>query len=162
MSWIGYEDDSGSVVATMNPYAAYTLDDARKSGKRYAMINVAEFDCPGCQNSAMELQSGGASVEQAGGLVIEVLETSGFVAIASMTDLTSWVNKYSLMVTTVKDPDSSTGTPTLTEFGRRDQAYIVDLTTMKILQYIDGSIVAASSGNSAGLAMTAMHTLLGK
>jgi hypothetical protein len=33
---------------------------------------------------------------------------------------------------------------------------------MKILQYIDGSIVAASGGNSAGLAMTAMHTLLGK
>jgi len=169
MTWIGYDDEAANEVATKEPYATYTLDDARKSGKRYAMINVAEFDCPGCQNSATELGatndagvSAGASVVQAGGLVIEVLETSGFVAIASMTDLESWVNKYSLMVTTVKDPDSSSGTPTLDQFGRRDQAYIVDLTTMKILQYIDGSIVATAGGNSAGLAMTAMHTLLGK
>jgi len=168
MSWIGYDDEAANEVATKEPYAVYTLDDARKSGKRYAMINLAEFQCPGCQESATELGattnsvSAGASVVQAGGVVIEVLETSGFVAIASMTDLTSWVNKYDLMVTTVKDPDGSSGTPTLTEFGRRDQAYIIDLTTMKIIQFIEGSIVDDPGGNSAGLAMTAMHTLLGK
>ncbi len=46
--------------------------------------------------------------------------------------------------------------------GRRDQAYIIDLTTMKVLQYIDGSIVAAGSNNSGALGMAAMHKLLGK
>jgi len=169
MTWMGYEDDAANVVATTEPYATYTLQDARQSGKRYLMINLAEFDCPGCQNSATALGtiddagvSEGSSVVQAGGVVIEVLETAGFVAIASMTDLQSWVNKYSLMVTTVKDPDSSTGTPTLTQFGHRDQAYIVDMTTMKIIQVLTGSEVAAGDMNSAPEAMAAMHVLLGK
>jgi hypothetical protein len=170
MSWIGYDDESANVVATTEPYATYTLDDARKSGKRYLMINVAEFDCPGCQNSATALGtvvdagvSEGASVVQAGGVVIEVLETSGFVTIADMTDLDSWINKYSLQVTTVKDPDNTTGaTPSLTQFGHRDQAYIVDMTTMKIIQVFTGSEVADGDMNSAPEAMAAMHSLLGK
>jgi hypothetical protein len=169
MSWIGYDDESANEVATMEPYATYTLDDARRSGKRYLMINLAEFDCPGCQSSATALGtlvdagvSEGASVVQAGGAVIEVLETSGFVTIADMTDLDSWINKYSLQVTTVKDPDGSSGTPTLTQFGHRDQAYIVDTTTMKIIQVFTGSEVADGNMNSAPEAMAAMHTLLGK
>lgn len=172
VSWIGYDDEGANAVATMEPYATYTLDAARKSGKRYAMINVAEFLCPGCANSATELGavgdggvSAGASVVKAGGVVIEVLETSGFQATASKTNLDSWVNKYSLMVTTVKDPDGPGGmlpaSPSLALFGRRDQAYIVDLTTMKITQFFPGNIGSASD-NSAGVAMAAMHTLLGK
>jgi len=89
VTWMGYADESGTALASTEPYAAYSLGDvyadARKSGKRYAMINVAEFDCPGCQQSATLLGtvddagvSAGASVEQAGGIVIEVLETNGF------------------------------------------------------------------------------------
>lgn len=160
-TWIGYSDPTGTVLASTAPYASYSLDDARATGRRYAMINLAEFDCPGCQNSATELEARAASVEQAGGLVIEVLETSGFVTQASMTDLDYWVTNYMLKNTTVKDPDGS-GTPSLDFFGRRDQAYIVDLTTMTILQYIDGSIVNATPAeNSAGLAMDAMLKLLG-
>jgi hypothetical protein len=162
VTWIGYDDEAANALATTEPYAAYTLDQARRSGKHYAMINVAEFDCPGCRNSATELGAGSADVVHAGGVVIEVLETTGFVTQASMTDLSTWVTTYGLYNTTVKDPDDA-GTASLNFFGRRDQAYIVDLTTMKILQYIDGSIVAAPTGslNSAGLAMQAMHTLLG-
>jgi hypothetical protein len=159
-TWIGYDDEAADVVATMKPYASYSLDQARKSGKRYAMINVAEFSCPGCRNSATELQAGAAAVVQAGGVVIEVLETSGFITQATMADLMSWVSTYSLKNTTVKDPDGS-GTPSLNYFGRRDTAYIVDLTTMTVIQWIDGSI-AAQTTNSAGLAMTQMHTLLGR
>jgi hypothetical protein len=170
-SWIGYDDEAANVVATMEPYATYTLDDARKSGKRYAMINLAEFLCPGCANSASELGavdggvSAGAAVVQAGGVLIEVLESSGFVNTASKANLDAWVNKYSLMVTTVKDPDGPNGSlpasPSLAFFGRRDQAYIVDLTTMKIIQFIPGDI-GAGTDNSAGVGMAAMHTLLGK
>jgi hypothetical protein len=160
MTWIGYVDDAADAIATTKPYITYSLDDARKSGMHYAMINLAETDCPGCQKSAGELAMSGASVVTAGGIVIEVLETTGFVTQASKSDLTAWVNKYSLPVTTVKDPDG-TGTPTLTALGQREQAYIIDLTTMKIIQIIPGDITGVGA-TSGGKAMTAMHTLLGK
>lgn len=160
MTWIGYVDDPADAVATTKPYVMYSLDDARKSGKHYAMINLAETFCPGCQKSAGELAAGGPAVVNAGGVVIEVLETTGFTTQATKSDLTNWVNKYSLPITSVKDPDG-TGTPTLNALGQREQAYIIDLTTMKIIQIIAGDIsgVGATSG---GKAMTAMHTLLGK
>ncbi len=167
ITWVGYNNPNGASIVidggmANGVYGTYTLDQARMSGKRYAMINLAERSCPGCQNSAMNLESGGAAVEQAGGLVIELLETSGFSFIASRTDLDYWVNNYMLKVTAVKDPDSSTGTPSLTFFGHRDQAYIVDLSTMKIVQYINGSIGSlAPNPNSAGLAMQQMDILLG-
>jgi hypothetical protein len=160
-TWIGYSDPTGTVQASTAPYANYTLEDARNTGKRYAMINVAEFDCPGCQNSATELQARGGQVEQAGGLVIEVLETEGFTMQATMTDLNYWATHYMMENNVVKDPDGS-GTPTLNFYGRRDQAYIVDLKTMTILQYIDGSIISSyPAENSAGLAMDALLKLLG-
>jgi hypothetical protein len=161
MTWIGYADPTGATVANTAPYAMYTLQDARNTGRRYAMINVAEYDCPGCQNSATELEARSASIGQAGGLVIEVLETTGFTQQAAKTDLDYWVSHYMLHNTTMKDPDG-TGTPTLNYFGRRDQAYIVDLKTMTILQFLPGSIINATPAeNSAGQAMDAMDTLLG-
>jgi hypothetical protein len=160
MQWIGYEDDAADAVATTKPYAAYTLADAYASGKHYAMINLAESDCPGCQKSAGEIQTGGQAVVAAGGVVIEVLETTGFTTQATQTSLEAWINKYSLPVTTVKDPDG-TGTATLTALGGREQCYLVDLTTMKILQVIKGDITGIGA-TSGGLCMTQMHTLLGK
>jgi hypothetical protein len=160
MMWIGYVDDAANAVATTKPYVPYSLDDARRSGKHYAMINLAESDCPGCQKSAGEIEAGGASVVDAGGVVIEVLETTGFVAQASQADLEAWINKYMLTVTTVKDPDG-TGTPTLNSLGQREQAYIIDLTTMTIIQIIEGD-TSGIGMTSGGKALTAMHTLLGK
>lgn len=160
MQWIGYTDPTASVVATTEPYAAYTLDDAFTSGSHYAMINLAESDCPGCQKSAGEIQSGGAAVVQAGGVVIEVLETTGFTTQATQTSLEASINKYQLPVTTVKDPDG-TGTATLNALGHREQAYIIDLTTMKIVDIIEGDETGLGS-TSGGLALTEMHTLLGK
>jgi hypothetical protein len=160
LQWIGYVDDAADAVASTKPYVSYSLDDARKSGKKYAMVNLAETDCPGCQKSAGEIAAGGASVVQAGGVVIEVLMTTGFIAQASKSDLDGWVAKYKLPVTTVKDPDG-TGTATYTALGQREQAYIIDLSTMKIVKVIAGDIsgIGATSG---GLGMTEMHTLLGK
>ena len=166
MQWIGYEDDQANAIATTEPYAAYSLDDARKSGKHYAMINLAESDCPGCQKSAGELVSGStnptapaaAAIIASGGIVIEVLETTGFTTIATQTSLQAWINKYQLPITTVKDPDGSTGTPTLTTLGHREQAYIVDLTTMKILQVIQGDETGIGA-TSGGKGLAAMVTL---
>jgi hypothetical protein len=161
-TWIGYADPAADALATTKPYANYSLDDARKSGHRWAMINVAEFLCPGCDNSAVELGQMGAAVVHAGGVVIEVLETDGFANCATQADLQSWITKpsHNLYVTTVKDPgDNTTPSPSLAFFGRRDQAYIVDLTTMTVTQYINGSIVAQTT-NSAGLAMQALDSLL--
>jgi hypothetical protein len=159
-SWIGYADDAADAIATTKPYAAYTLDDARRSGKHYAMVNLAETDCPGCQKSAGEIAAGGKAVVDAGGVVIEVLETTGFVSQATMADLDTWINAYSLPVTTVKDPDGS-GTPTFTSLGQREQAYIIDLTTMLIIEIIEGD-TSGLGATSGGKALTAMHALLGK
>ena len=151
----------------MEPYVTYTLLDAYSSGKHYAMINLAETDCPGCQKSAGELENGSTNptaptaktIVQMGGVVIEVLETTGFTAIATQSDLEAWIDKYQLPVTTVKDPDGSSGTPTLTTLGHREQAYIVDLTTMKILQVIEGDETGIGA-TSGGKALAAMQTLL--
>jgi hypothetical protein len=170
MTWIGYVNDTASAPSSSLPYVAYSLDQVRKSGKRWAMINLAEYACPGCQNSAKELGASGASVVQAGGIVIELLESKVFstTTVPSMTDLQYWAggtgtgnNMWTLSVTTLKDPDSSVGNPSFNFFGHRDQAYIVDLSTMTVTQEINGSFVAVTT-NSAGLAMSEMHTLLGK
>ena len=167
LKWMGYVDNGGDAVATTKPYVAYSLldlyNDARTSGRKYAMINVAEFDCPGCQNSAMAMGAstgGGASVDMAGGYIIEVLMTSGFVAAPTKANLDSWVNKYNLSFTTMADLDPSL--PTNNALGIRDQAYIIDLTTMKVFKAITGSIAAAGAGNSGPKGMMEMHTLLGK
>jgi hypothetical protein len=162
-TWIGYADPKADAVATTKPFANYSLDDARKSGHRWAMINVAEFQCPGCAHSGTELEAMGAAVEKAGGVVIEVLETDGFQNCATQPDLMTWITRYSLEVTTVIDPGGlntpPSPSPSLAFFGLRDQAYIVDLTTMKVTQYIAGSIAPVAT-NSAGLALQALDSLL--
>jgi hypothetical protein len=95
-------------------------------------------------------------------VVIEVLETDGFSNCATQPDLQSWITKpsHNLFVTAVKDNcDNTTASPSLAFFGRRDQAYIVDLRTMTVTQYINGSIIAIGT-NSAGLALQALDSLL--
>ncbi len=41
--WEGYFDPTGDAVATTKPYGAYTMDDARKSGRAYAMIHISDY-----------------------------------------------------------------------------------------------------------------------
>jgi hypothetical protein len=164
--WAGYVGDAYALAEpdAGAPLTPYSLDDARKSGKRYAMVNIAEFLCPGCNQSAIEIGASGAAVAQAGGVVIEVLMTKGLYQIASEGDLHSWVTQsnHTLHVTAMKDPDGSSGTPTSTALGRRDQVFIIDLTTMKVVQAITGAVFANPGMNSGGLGLAAMHTLLGK
>jgi hypothetical protein len=167
LTWNGYVDDAADAIATSKPYRSYSLldvfNDARASGKKYAMLNIAEFYCPGCQNSAKVMGGTGAmsgpTVVAAGGVMIEVLMTNAGAA-PTKANLDSWIGSASLNITTVADLDPNT--PTFKALGRRDQAYIIDLTTMKVLQYINGSIVNAGNMNSGALGMAAMHTLLGK
>jgi hypothetical protein len=173
MQWIGYVDPMANAVASTEPFVTYSLNDARTSGAHYAMINLSESDCPGCQQDATLMESGDStatpavlpvtSVVQAGGVVIEVLETTGFVTQATQTSLQQWIGKYQLMVTSVKDPDG-TGTATLTALGGREHCYIVDLTTMKILDFITGDDLGGGTDTqySAAQCMAEMHTLLGK
>jgi len=162
MQWIGYVNDAADALSNTKQYVSYSLDDVRKSGARYAMINIAEFSCPGCAQSADELSSGGAAVVQAGGVVVEVLMTAGFGPIATQMNLNSWVQNHMLSVTSVKDADGPSVSPTYEQMGRRDQAYIIDLSTMTVIQCIDGNVAPVPGMTSGGLAMTAMHTLLGK
>ena len=161
LSWMGYVDDTADALATTKPYVSYSLldayNDAKVSGKKYLTINIAEFDSPGSQSSATEI--GMTTGGQAGGVLIEVLMTSGFVSPPTMANLDSSIQNYNLFVTTMADLNPSL--PTNNTLGRQDQAYIIDLTTMKVLQYIDGSTTAAGSGNSGAEGIAAMHQLLG-
>jgi hypothetical protein len=159
-SWMGYVDNDASQLATMEPYTMYSLGDAfnyaQQTGKKYLMLNVAEFICPGCGESAAQM-----SVVGDGG----VSEAAAVVQLQSwISDPTASQGPHALYVTTVADPATASGTPSWNFFGRRDQAYIVDLTTMKILKYINGNIgpTAGGTGNSAPQAMAYMHMLLGK
>lgn len=181
-TWMGYVDEGANALASTEPYVAYSFADAFKyaqqNGKKYLMVNVAEFTCPGCGESAAVMSvaddagvPAAAAVVHAGGMLIEVLESANFTGVPTQMQLQTWISDptaaqgpHALWVTTVADPPSSSGTPSWNFFGRRDQAYIVDLTTMKIIKYIDGNTgpTAGGTGNSGPQAMSYMHTLLGK
>ena len=75
----------------------------------------------------------------AGGVIIEILETTGFTAPPVQMDLESWINTYGLECTAVMDVPG-TGTVTLNTYGGREQVFIVDLTTMTVLVAIQGSV----------------------
>lgn len=79
-------------------------------------------------------------------LVVEVLVSDALNpgGAASRMNLDSWITTYRLPVTSVRDPS---GTPTLTTYGRREYTFIVDLSTMRILERIDGSV--AGIGDSS-------------
>jgi hypothetical protein len=180
--WMGYVDDNANALASTEPYVTYSFADAfnyaQQNGKKYLMVNVAEFTCPGCGESAAIMSvtddagvPAAAAVVHAGGMLIEVLESANFTGVPTQMQLQTWISdptaaqgRHALWVTTVADPPSSSGTPSWNFFGRRDQAYIVDLTTMKIIKYIDGNIgpTTGGTGNSGPQAMSYMHTLLGK
>jgi hypothetical protein len=182
-TWLGYVDEAANELATMEPYVSYSFADAfnyaQQNGKKYLLVNVAEFTCGGCNESAAQMSMNNdagvptaAAVVHAGGMFIEVLESVTFSGPATQMQLQTWINEptaaqgpHALWVTTVGDPPSATkAMPSYDFFGRRDQAYIVDLTTMKIIKYINGSTgpTAGGTGNSAPQAMAYMHMLLGK
>lgn len=41
--WEGYADPNADAIATSKPYGAYTMDDLRRSGRKYGIVHVAAF-----------------------------------------------------------------------------------------------------------------------
>jgi hypothetical protein len=80
-----------------------------------------------------------------GGLIIEILVSYFFKPVAE-SNLRAWIEGNKLTVTSLMDPPGS-GTPTLDAFGIRETCFIVDLTTMKIVKKINGSV--SGSGDSS-------------
>jgi hypothetical protein len=100
-------------------------------------------------------------VVDAGGAVVEILATKGFLATAAVTqaDLIAWIGAYHLPVTTVKDPDALQG-QSIQALYRREIAYIIDLSTMKIVDRIDGD-VTGQGASAITQAIPRILTLLG-
>jgi hypothetical protein len=82
----------------------------------------------------------------AGGMVVEILETTAF-AYTPRANLDAWVNTYHLPVTTVIDPPAERVTRTYMTYGVRESLFVVDLRTMRILSKFNGSV--AGVGDSS-------------
>ena len=78
-----------------------------------------------------------------GGAVVEVLMTPD-PTLSRQAGLNAWVTTYGLNVTTVLPKDTSTQTL----LGVRETAYIINLSTMKIVWKYNGNL--AGIGDSSG------------
>lgn len=74
----------------------------------------------------------------AGGRVIQILMTNGGQR-ATRSALDAWVNRFDLRITALIDP-AGVGTRTLNTYGVRESAFIVDLSTMRVVRKINGSV----------------------
>ncbi len=43
LAWIGYVNDAADAVADTKPYVDYSLDDARRTGRKYLLLHVSDF-----------------------------------------------------------------------------------------------------------------------
>ncbi|GAC1351614.1 MAG: hypothetical protein NVSMB1_06310 [Polyangiales bacterium] len=96
----------------------------------------------------MALNNAKSSVD-GGGIILEIL-ASKFGGEASKSDLDAWIGKGKIFTTSMIDPMGS-GTPTLTAFGIRETAVIVDLRTMKIVEKVNGSVAGIGASSVAQL-----------
>ncbi len=87
----------------------------------------------------------------AGGAVVEALLDSGQAA------LDAWINTYDLKISVVHPKQTS---QFLTDLGPRETAYVIDLSTMKIVWTGFGSF-GPTDNSSAKQAMAEMAKLLG-
>lgn len=88
-----------------------------------------------------------------GAIVVEVLETVA-TGPTSKSNLDAWINTYKLPITSMMDADpASLGTYTALQ--RREQGWIVDLSTMKIVKKYTGT----TDGSPDGLVSSAKTDL---
>jgi hypothetical protein len=92
-------------------------------------------------------------VVQAGGAIVEIMASD------TRMELDNWVNNYQLFTTTVRDPDSMTS-QTLNALVRREYSYVVDLSTMKILNVYIGTTDGTKPGGISSSLKEAMDQVL--
>jgi hypothetical protein len=94
------------------------------------------------------LAAQGKQVVDAGGVVVEVLQTysrpSGTDE-PNLMNLTTWADTHSLTVTSVIDRDLDAELETFTYTRRREQAFVVDLSTMRVVFQFAGSTSATGA-----------------
>lgn len=139
--WDGFVNESAVGLATTKPFVPYSMDDVRKTCRKYALVHNSEFTCPGCKNSAdwLGTKGGGKQVVDAGGVVVELLQSNNFNP-SNQTALETWILAYDLTVTSLIDASTADPNQTETALGIRETTWIVDLETMKILNKFSGSI----------------------
>jgi hypothetical protein len=91
--------------------------------------------------------------------VVEILAEGATGGAPSRTELDAWIQAYSIPVTTVRDPD---GAPLASHaaLGIRETAFLVDLSTMLIVQVVNGSL-AGIGDSSVKQAVPMILSLLG-
>jgi hypothetical protein len=128
------------------------MDALRRSGRPYALLHFADFDCPGCRNGARDLALLGGGIAQAGGAVVEVLITQDYFSVANRSHLDAWVATYDLTVTSVIDA-SDRELESYRRIGIRETTLVVDLSTMKVVWRLTGDLFGIDpSSVSAGAA----------
>src|SRR5262245_18439499 len=132
----------------------------RRSGREVALVHVADFDCPGCNNAASILAKGAKAFVDAGGLVVEVLGSQGFFNPADRAHLDAWVNTYDFVTTSVIDaPGQELATRDAMEI--RETALVVDLTTMRVVFRMTGDLAGIEPASLCG-AFPEMHRRLAR
>jgi len=133
LRWVGYvERDADAGLVSDGPFTPYSSDDLRRSGKRLALVHLADFDCPGCNHAATVLAARAPSAEREGAAVVEVLGSIYIQAApADRAHLDAWITTYELHVTSVIDAPGHE-LATLNDFGIRETALVVNLPTMRI------------------------------
>jgi hypothetical protein len=144
----GFVNDDGSVLSTTLAQRAYSFDELRKSGARYALLHLSEDFCPGCKDGAEDLAAGSAAVQAKGAVVLEILMTG---------DVAPWSEAYDLKVSVLKPAAGST---LKADLGGREWAYIVALPSMKIVWKKFGSF-GPTTNSSAKQALAELDSLLG-
>lgn len=99
-------------------------------------------------------------IPDAGGAIVEILGTYGFVAAPTPTkaELDSWITTYNLTCSTFIDAPGHTS-QTINLFNIRETMIIVDVSTMKIKSLIHGN-VAGIGPSSVGQATTTILNCL--
>ncbi len=108
-----------------------SLNDVRKSGKKYALIFLPAIWCTPCRPNAEALAAEAKDVNARGGLIVQILvDGSPPDTAPTKANADTWVKTVSSNFTTLIDPP---GKPLRTKeaFGW-DYALVVDLSTMKI------------------------------
>ncbi|HEX3596272.1 MAG TPA: hypothetical protein VHU80_14280 [Polyangiaceae bacterium] len=150
LRWQGYVDASGDGgLVSDGPFSAYSSDDMRRSGKRLALLHVADFDCPGCNHAVTVLATGAHAVEERGALVVEVLGSFEFTNAADRKHLDAWIGAYDLTMTSVIDAPGHPLT-TLNDVGVRETALVVDPTTMRVVFRMTGDLAGIGPASLSG------------